>query len=53
MQEQLARDGYYKGDIDGVAGSRTYYAIRAYQRDHNLHVDGEVSDELLQQMGLH
>jgi hypothetical protein len=52
VQEQLAHDGYYKGAIDGVAGSRTYYAIRAYQRDHNLQADGEISDQLLDQMGL-
>jgi hypothetical protein len=52
VQEQLAHDGYYKGTIDGVAGSRTYYAIRAYQRDHNLPVDGEITDQLLGEMGL-
>ena len=52
VQEQLARDGYYKGRIDGVQGSRTYYAIRAYERDHSLRVDGAVSDQLLSEMGL-
>jgi putative peptidoglycan binding protein len=52
VQERLAHDGYYKGAIDGVAGSRTYYAIRAYQRDHNLRADGAVSDHLLNEMGL-
>jgi Putative peptidoglycan binding domain len=52
VQEQLARDGYYKGRIDGVQGSRTYYAIRAYERDHGLRVDGAVSDQLLSEMGL-
>jgi len=52
VQEQLTHDGYYKGAIDGVAGSRTYYAIRAYQRDHNLPVDGEITDQLLGEMGL-
>ena len=52
VQEQLAHDGYYKGAIDGVAGSRTYYAIRAYQRDHNLPVTGEITDDLLGEMGL-
>jgi Putative peptidoglycan binding domain len=52
VQERLAKEGYYKGDIDGVAGSRTYYAIRSYQRDHNLQVDGRINDELLGEMGL-
>jgi hypothetical protein len=52
VQEQLAKDGYYKGSIDGVAGSRTYYAIRAYQRDHHLRANGQITDDLLQEMGL-
>jgi hypothetical protein len=52
VQERLAHAGYYKGPIDGVQGSRTYYAIRAYQRDHKLRVDGAVSDQLLAEMGL-
>ncbi|MFL6515329.1 MAG: peptidoglycan-binding protein [Chthoniobacterales bacterium] len=52
VQEHLASGGYYKGSIDGVQGSRTYYAIRAYQREHHLPVTGEISDELLSDMGL-
>lgn len=52
VQEQLQRDGYYKGDIDGALGSRTHYAIRAYQRDHKLQANGTVTEELLRTMGL-
>jgi len=52
VQEALARDGYYKSQIDGVAGDRTFYAIRAYERDHHLRVDGAISDQLLNEMGL-
>jgi putative peptidoglycan binding protein len=52
VQERLANDGYYKGSIDGVKGSRTFYAIRAYQREHHLPVTGEINDELLGDMGL-
>ena len=52
VQQRLARDGYYKGAIDGVMGSRTYYAIRSYERSHGLRVDGEIDDELLGTMGL-
>ena len=52
VQERLAQDGYYKGAIDGVKGSRTYYAIRSYQREHNLPADGEINDRLLEQMGI-
>ncbi len=52
VQERLSRDGYYKGAIDGSLGSRTHYAIRAYQRDHGLDANGTVTEELLRTMGL-
>jgi hypothetical protein len=52
VQEQLAQAGYYKGAIDGAQGSRTFYAIRSYQRDHNLPVSGHIDRQLLEQMGL-
>jgi hypothetical protein len=38
IQMRLARAGYYRGPIDGVMGPRTRYAIRAYQRSHNMRV---------------
>jgi Putative peptidoglycan binding domain len=34
LQQQLARAGYYRGPIDGIMGTRTHYALRAYQHDH-------------------
>jgi Putative peptidoglycan binding domain len=34
LQQQLARAGYYRGAIDGIMGTRTRYALRAYQHDH-------------------
>ncbi|MEY2546726.1 MAG: localization factor PodJL [Verrucomicrobiota bacterium] len=52
VQEQLRKDGYYRGDVDGALGSRTHYAIRAYQRDHGLETNGTVTEELLRTMGL-
>jgi lysozyme family protein len=38
IQLRLARAGDYRGRIDGVMGSRTRYAIRAYERSHNSRV---------------
>src|SRR5438045_2752048 len=35
LQRRLARAGYYHGRIDGIMGSRTRQAVRAYQRDHH------------------
>jgi hypothetical protein len=51
VQRLLARAGFYKGAIDGAMGSRTFYAIRAYQRSHNLQVDGQIGPQLLSSLG--
>ena len=40
------------GPIDGVMGARTSYAIRAYEHDHGLPVDGMISGPLMRNMGL-
>lgn len=52
VQSRLARAGYYHGAIDGVTGRQTRYAIRAYERAHNMRVDGAISQQLLVTMGL-
>lgn len=41
-QRQLATLGYYKGNIDGLGGPKTTAAVRAFQGDHGLKVDGVV-----------
>jgi len=40
LQEKLKRLGYYKGSIDGVYGSGTIAAVRAFQTRNRLTVDG-------------
>ena len=52
VQERLSRADYYHGRIDGVMGSQTRSAIRAYQRARNIRVDGAIGDQLLGTMGL-
>lgn len=52
VQQQLAEGGYYRGEIDGVIGDGTRRAIRGYQRDNSLQVDGVIGDQLLNSMGL-
>lgn len=47
LQSQLAARGYDPGPIDGVMGERTRAAIRAYQRDRQMPVDGQVSQALV------
>ena len=52
VQSRLARAGYYHGPIDGIMGRETSYAIRAYERNHGLRMDGVISGPLLRNMGL-
>lgn len=50
MQHLLAGRGFQTGDPDGVPGSRTREAIRAYQQSAGLPVDGYASATLLEQL---
>lgn len=52
VQRRLASGGYYSGRIDGVMGSGTRLAIRAFERSHGLPVDGTIHRRLLAAMGL-
>ena len=51
-QEQLARQGYYRGEIDGVFGAETRRAIMRYQNDHGLRVTGRLNMDTLRALGL-
>ena len=46
LQHALRELGYEPGPIDGILGTRTRAAIRAFQIDRGLPVTGEVSDNL-------
>ena len=52
VQRRLARGGYYRGSIDGVIGQGTRAAIRAYERNNGLPVDGQIDRQLLRTLGL-
>lgn len=45
IQMALASFGYPTGSIDGIWGRRTIEAVRAFQRDHGLAVDGIVGPQ--------
>ncbi|MDO9599149.1 MAG: peptidoglycan-binding domain-containing protein [Azoarcus sp.] len=47
VQRELNQLGYNAGSADGLMGARTRSAIQAYQRDSNLHVDGQATSSLL------
>lgn len=42
LQRSLAEAGYAVGKIDGIFGSETLSAVRAFQSDHGLTPDGKV-----------
>lgn len=52
VQDRLAREGYYRGQIDGVAGPETQQAIASYQSNHGLRVTGSLTNDTLAALGL-
>lgn len=52
IQTKLKNWGYYTGDVDGVYGSATERAVRAFQRKNGLTADGKVGAQTLEALGL-
>ena len=52
VQTKLKNLGYYKADIDGIYGSRTENAVKAFQRDYGLTVDGKAGPKTLKALGI-
>jgi hypothetical protein len=52
VQEQLARQGYYRGELDGVFGPETRRAVIRYQSDHGLGVTGRLNMDTLHALGV-
>jgi len=48
VQSNLAALGYHPGPVDGLAGAQTRAAVRRYQADNGLPVNGKLSPELAQ-----
>jgi len=51
-QQQLQSAGYYHGPIDGVDGPMTHAAIRKYQQDNNLKVNGRLDNQTCNKLGV-
>lgn len=52
IQTKLKSWGYYTGSVDGIYGSGTERAVRAFQQKNGLTVDGKAGDQTLAAMGL-
>lgn len=52
IQEKLKRWGYYNGSIEGIYGSKTLSAVKAFQRKNGLTVDGIAGQKTLSAMGI-
>jgi Putative peptidoglycan binding domain len=52
VQQQLQRDGYYDGPVDGVLGPMTREAIAAFQADNGLSVTSVIDEPTLATLGI-
>ena len=52
IQTKLKNWGYYSGAVDGVYGSATEAAVKAFQRKNGLTVDGKAGPQTLKAMGI-
>ena len=53
IQSNLNKLGYSAGEPDGIAGSKTRGALRAFQIKHNLPADGSPSFRMLKLLNQH
>ena len=52
VQERLAQEGYYRGQIDGVFGAGTRAAVAQFQNNHRLRATGTLTNDTLAALGL-
>ena len=52
IQQKLKSMGYYTGSVDGIYGSQTKNAVRKFQRDNGLTVDGIAGPKTLSYLGI-
>ncbi len=52
IQKKLKEWGYYKGNVDGIFGSKTFDAVKRFQKKNGLTVDGIAGTETLKALGI-
>lgn len=51
-QEKLKDKGYYQGQVDGIMGPQTRAALRRYQQEEGLTVDGRFTRQTAEHMDI-
>lgn len=52
IQTKLKEKGYYNDNVDGILGSKTKSAIKAFQKDNGLVVDGIAGPKTLEKLNV-
>ena len=52
IQSKLKNWGYYKGNVDGIFGSKTKQAVISFQKKNGLTADGVVGKATLKALGM-
>ena len=52
IQKRLKEQGFYFGNVDGIYGSQTVSAVKAYQKRYGLQVDGIAGKQTLAYLGI-
>ena len=52
IQSKLRAWGYYTGSVDGIYGSKTFEAVKYFQRKNGLTADGIAGTKTLQALGI-
>jgi peptidoglycan hydrolase-like protein with peptidoglycan-binding domain len=51
-EKELAQQGFYPGEIDGMMDSQTQHAIAEFQQQNNIPVTGMLDEETSEQLGI-
>ncbi len=52
IQTKLKSWGYYNGSVDGIFGSKTYEAVKSFQKKNGLTADGIAGPKTLAALGI-
>lgn len=52
IQTKLKNWGYYNGSVDGIYGSKTYSAVKSFQKKNGLQADGIAGEKTLAALGI-